>query len=205
MINYTKPEDRIKQLIDFSIPDFFILSPKLAIELEGFSEECKYWHMLPERINTFITSSRVAFAQNLLDASIFYAIGAVEFSLKAKKVRLAYDQGNDSPCEEELKDNKYNLGKIIHDDNLLTELGVIKFKQDLNDLNELRNGLFHYNFEKLRNAVKKFGVNDFDEWEKNGGFTFITAYIEDCLAIKVYNKCIKVIEKLFIQRSDSNV
>lgn len=200
MINYLKPKDRIKQLKEFSIPDFFILTPKLVIELESFSTKCKNWHLLSERINTFITSSRKSYACSFLDASIFYAIGAVEFSLKAKKCQIEMLKGNDNLAEEELKSLHYSLGEIISNENRLLEMGILELKKDLKMLNELRNGLFHFNYEKLRNSIKYFGLDDFTDLESRGGFAFITAYIEDYLVINVYAKCIEIIEKLFVNK-----
>lgn len=200
MISYTKPEDRIKQLKEFSIPEFFILTPKLAIELESFSARCKNWHLLAERINTFITSSRRSYAYGFLDASIFYAIGAVEFSLKAKKCKIEMLKGDDKSAEEELKFHRYSLGKIISNETRLLEMGILELKKDLEMLNELRSGLFHFNYEKLRNSIRYFGLDDFTKLESRGGFAFITAYIDDYLVIQVYAKCINIIEKLFVNK-----
>ncbi|MFA5856687.1 MAG: hypothetical protein WC867_04980 [Candidatus Pacearchaeota archaeon] len=199
MIKYSRQEDREKQIEFFSIPEYFILTPELTIKLESFSEADKNWHFLADFVDNYITSSRKAYINNLLEASLFYSINSIEFALKAKYCLYLYENNKVEEAEEYLINRNSTFGELLSDNNRLQNLDIYDLKEDLLALKDFRDGLFHFNYEKIKEGIKRFGL-DFSFLEGDNTFIYYTAFIDDDLVLNIYNKCLEILKRLFVKK-----
>lgn len=195
---YEDPEKRLSQLKDYNFPPYLIMGKKDLMNYEsGFGEEV-HWHYLLDLMYTSLNGARTAFSHKLIEASIFYSISALEFGLKLKKCVILAKTASNCIADKWLIYQSPTLG-TFSETSKLTELGICNLSREIIGLNKLRSGLFHFNYEKLKNAIKSLSFN-FSEWEEKGMQIIYPNMVNDSLAINTNNLVINLLERVLITK-----
>jgi len=197
---YTDPDRRSKDIPVYPLPDYFILPPKLIISLESFGTDHKHWHLLSSEITSSMNKARKSYIQILPEACIYYSIVSLEYALKTKYCLFISENRGEDKADSILKDNNLSLGTFVKEgDTKLNQMRLSRIKTDISSLNTLRNGLIHFNYEKLMKAIKNLGY-DFTWHEKEGLFIFYTTFIDDDLSLNVYKKVCNLLDNIFVKK-----
>lgn len=195
---YTDAKRRSKDIPIYNLPDYFILPPKLIISLESFGTKHRHWHLLSELITNSMNKARRAYINILPEACLYYSIVSLEYAMKTKYCLFISQTKNDEEADKLLKDRGFSLGTFVKEgDNKLDELGLSDLKESISNMNEFRNGLIHFNYEKLMKGIKEFGY-DFTWHERDGVFVFYTNFIDDELSLKIYKKVCNLLDEIFV-------
>ena len=194
---YSDPEMRLKQLGDYNLPDYFIFPPEILSKIDDWETESKHWHFLVDLIINKIRYAKISYSHSLIEGCIFYSIQALEYSLKAKYCLYLNFKSNSEDADKFLLDREISLGNFTNDnDNKLREVGLESIKEDITKLNNLRNGLFHFNYKKLMQGIKDLGW-DYSSFEKEGSFIIYPNLVDDTLACNVFKKVIELLDIIF--------
>jgi len=122
------------------------------------------WHLVREMIDEYAKQAYTAYYCGMYFASFMCSTSCLEFTLKYEYVRQ-------NPTEsEKFGHGNFSFSTIIKEAN---ELGLENYKDKLLLINEARNGLFHFNPEKLKKAIKKMNNEMIQPgtmiYENNGG------------------------------------
>lgn len=202
VISYTDPEKRLSQLMIYEFPYHFIMSPKDFMEYEsGFGKEVHWWYLADLMLHA-LRNARTSYAYQLVEGCIYYSILALEYGLKAKYCRFLSEGENHAVADEWLvnKTSRPSLGTFSHpisSPGLYSSMQIENLSVQVRGLNELRTGLFHFNWEKLRSAIKHLGF-DSTEWEEEGFTIIYPNLIDDTLAINVNNCVINLLNTIFL-------
>ena len=187
-------QERIKYLLEYRIPKFWILPPNILIDYQAGFGDNKHWHFLVDLIPKNIRNAEKAYVNGLLEACIYYAITTLEYALKAKYCLQLNEEKKDADIF--LKEH-HTLGSLCtNNPSIIDQLKLTELKENIIQLNELRNGLFHFNYEKLKEGIRKLGF-DFSKIETNTSFIIYPNLIDDQLASNVYNQVINILEFIF--------
>ena len=197
---YTYPDRRSKDIPIYQLPTYFILPPKLITSLESFGTNHKHWHLLSSEITSSMDKAKKSYIQILPEACILYSIVALEYALKTKYCLFISENKGEDKADEILNDNSYSLGTFVKEgDKKLKEMKLSRLKASIASLNTLRNGLIHFNYNKLMKAIKDLGY-DFSWHEKKGSFVFYTTFIDDELSLNVYKKVCNLLDNIFVKK-----
>ena len=195
---YTDPHRRSKDIPVYHLPDCFILPPKLIISLESFGTQYRHWHLLSSEITSCMNKARKSYINILPEACLYYSIVSLEYALKTKYCLFISQNKDDDEADKILKDNRFSLGSFLKEgDKKLRELGLENLREAISNLNEFRNGLIHFNYEKLMNGIKQLGY-DFTWHEDEGVFVFYTTFIDDNLSLNVYKRVCNLLDEIFV-------
>jgi len=195
---YTNPLERNNELKELKIDRQFILPLYENLEYENGFGKTKHWHYLSDLFYDNILNAKKAYCQMLISGSIYYSLISIEYILKLKWCVYLNKSKHSNEADEFLsnKSKRNTFGQFINDKEKLKILNIEEFEEKLNLLNLIRNGLFHFNFENLKNGLKKLNY-DFSNDEKKGWEVFYTNYIDSNLAKNIYNLLIDIVEKLY--------
>jgi hypothetical protein len=115
------------------------------------------WYELPAHIHRAADESYLCYCDGLYLASLLCSLTAIEFSVK-----LAYITRKGNP--KIFKDKNKTLGSLAGD---LGDIGLGRYKKEFEGIVQLRNGLFHFNYDKLNSSTKKIlglGDDPLDSW-----------------------------------------
>lgn len=193
---YTDPDRRAQDIQPYFLGDYHILPPKLLIGLESMAVQHRHWHLLCGHIVENMHKAREAYIRILPEACIYYAITALEYGLKSKYCLSISESKSDEEADKQLLN--LSLGSFLSaGDTKLSELRLASLKSSISALNELRNGLFHFNYERLMAGIKTLGF-DFSHWEREGIFVFYTEFVDDTLALNVHNRVKSLLDAIFL-------
>ena len=120
----------------------FIQFAEPHVLISDWSEEVKQWYHFRELIQELERQAFVSYYHGTYFACFMCAVGCLEYILKYEYVRKTHD--------ESILQN-YTFGTMIS--NKLGDVNLSKHKNELERINELRNGFFHLNTTKMKSAV----------------------------------------------------
>ena len=106
------------------------------------------WYHISELIEEFPDQSFVSYYHGLYFASYTLSTSCLELTLKYELLRKKIIEPS------KLEDGKFTLFKAIEQ---IDTLGLSEYRHRLNITHTLRNGMFHYNPKKLRDALILIG------------------------------------------------
>ena len=106
------------------------------------------WYDLEHLIPELMDQSLVCYYKQMYWASFLVAVNCLELTIKYELIRTK------TITPDLLKSNEGSFSKITTKKHL-EKINLKKYFEDLKTLNKARNGLLHYNFEKLDEASKK--------------------------------------------------
>ncbi|VVC00871.1 Uncharacterised protein [uncultured archaeon] len=125
----------IAQFIQFAEPHVLISEQ---------NEDVKPWYNFRELIQELERQAFVSYYQGLYFASFMCSVSCLEYILKYEYVIKTRDEGI-------LQDNTTTFGKMVNEK--LGSINLSKYKEELTNVNSLRNGFFHLNTDKLKSSV----------------------------------------------------
>lgn len=109
-------------------------------------EQPEDWYFIRELIKEFATQAYTAYYRGLYYACFTSSISCLEFTLKYEYIRR-------HPSEHKrLEQNNFTFSAAIKE---ASKIGLDRYIDRLNRVNEARNGLFHFNPKKLKKSVKQ--------------------------------------------------
>jgi|GEM_PF-6678676 len=134
--------------------------------IEGKVHE-ENWEEMGGLINGFMQKSHKSYARNFIEASIFYAVTALEYSLR---IRFYHKLLNSGTPKQQIEKVLNNRGKLINRsfNDIIDQLNVdINFDKKMTHLlRELRNGFFHFDSTKLKATINEIKGREAKEYEK---------------------------------------
>ncbi|MBR9680792.1 MAG: hypothetical protein GOU98_03140 [Candidatus Altiarchaeota archaeon] len=163
-IQYLKYEDRLKELEYFGIHHMWIFGLERMRERKVHEEN---WEEMGGLIEEFMKKSHESYARELIEASIFYAITALEYSLRIRFYYKLLEAGTPKEQIEKLLNRQGELRERSFNDVINQLRTEITFDEEMTHLlRVLRNGFFHFDSEKLKQTINKIKGKEAKEHEK---------------------------------------
>lgn len=141
---------------DIDEPDIRIIQyAEPHVFITDLYDEDKDWYHMPNLIKDFAEESYLSYQLGLFLSSIASAINCCEYILKYEYIRNL-NKNDKKKAEEKSRDTKFSLGSFIYQsNNYLEELGIKKFHNMIEYLNDVRISLYHFSPDKENRAVSK--------------------------------------------------
>ena len=107
------------------------------------------WYEMPTLIKEFAEEAYLAYNTGMWYASIASAVNCCEYTLKYELLRHIHKKDPDK-AEELSKDKHFTLGSFVNNTEYLSKLGILSFKNDIDYVNTVRVGLYHFSVNKKR-------------------------------------------------------
>lgn len=188
----------------YIFPAFIIGKRNFQIYDIGMYEGNHWWY-LSDLINNYLEDSRIAFVNNLYTGSIIYSIMALEYAFKVKYCNYLDSEGENP--DEYLNVVGDTLGSFYgNKDKYKNIFNDFNYFEIVKSLNELRNGLIHFNSKKFYDAIKSLGLVSEDMKQENSDWEIIFPnLVNEYLTKKVYNLVCGIIEFLFLPFGKRNM